>query len=127
MYHDEIRGRTETGGKIRPHRKVKRKGFFGRPPAKTIVGERKTRKIRTRGGGLKIRLVQDVTVNIVDSNTNVAKRAKILEVIENPANKQFTRRKVITKGALLLTDEGLVRVTSRPGQSGVINAVKVEE
>ncbi len=127
MYHDEIRGKTETGGKIRPHRKVKRKGFIGRPPAKTIVGERKIRKIRTRGGGLKIRLVQDATVNIVDSNTNVAKRGKILEVVENPANKQFTRRKVITKGALLLTDEGLVRVTSRPGQNGIINAVKVEK
>ncbi len=127
MYHDEIRGRTETGGKIRPHRKVKRKGFIGRTPAKTIVGERKIRKIRTRGGGLKIRLVQDATVNIVDSNTNVAKRGKILEVVENPANKQFTRRKLITKGALLLTDEGLVRVTSRPGQNGIINAVKVEK
>jgi len=34
---------------------------------------------------------------------------------------------VITKGAIVKTELGLVRVTSRPGQHGVVNGVLIEE
>jgi len=34
---------------------------------------------------------------------------------------------LLTKGALIETEIGLARVTSRPGQDGVVNAVRVEE
>jgi small subunit ribosomal protein S8e len=51
---------------------------------------------------------------------------KILGVAKNPANKEYERRQVITKGALIKTELGLARVTSRPGQNGVVNAVLVK-
>ena len=46
---------------------------------------------------------------------------------ENAANKDYTRRNIITKGAVLSakTPDGKdvkVKVTSRPGQDGVLNA-----
>ena len=44
------------------------------------------------------------------------------DVIDNPANKDFARRKIITKGAIIQTSDGQALVTSRPGQDGVIQA-----
>jgi len=39
----------------------------------------------------------------------------------------FVRRKIITKGAIIKTELGLAKVTSRPSQDGVVNAVLIEE
>jgi small subunit ribosomal protein S8e len=35
------------------------------------------------------------------------------------------RRNIITKGAVVDTDIGHVKITSRPGQSGALNGIKV--
>jgi small subunit ribosomal protein S8e len=48
-------------------------------------------------------------------------------VTKNPANKDYERRGVITKGALLETEIGIAKVISRPGQDGVINAVLIKQ
>ena len=53
------------------------------------------------------------------------KVAKIVTVRENPANPNYVQRNVITRGAILETDVGLVRVRSRPGQDGILNGVRV--
>jgi small subunit ribosomal protein S8e len=50
-----------------------------------------------------------------------------LRVSKNPANKDYERRGVITKGAILETELGLAKVLSRPGQDGVINAVLIKQ
>jgi small subunit ribosomal protein S8e len=34
---------------------------------------------------------------------------------------------IITKGAIIETELGLAKVVSRPGQHGVVNAVKIEK
>ena len=47
----------------------------------------------------------------------------ILDVVENKANPNFVRRNIITKGAIVETSKGNAKVTSRPGQSGVISGV----
>ena len=36
-------------------------------------------------------------------------------------------RNIITRGATILTEIGLARVTSKPGQDGVVNAVLIEQ
>jgi len=36
------------------------------------------------------------------------------------------RRNIITKGAVIKTEKGPARVTSRPGQHGIINAILLE-
>ncbi|MCD6558125.1 MAG: 30S ribosomal protein S8e, partial [Candidatus Aenigmarchaeota archaeon] len=39
----------------------------------------------------------------------------------------FVRRNIITKGAIIMTEDGRAVVTNRPGQEGVINAKLIEE
>ena len=55
--------------------------------------------------------------------TGKTEKAEILRVIRNPANVDYDRRGVITKGTVIETKLGLARVTSRPGQQGLINAI----
>ncbi len=117
--------RKHTGGRRKSNRN-KRKIEFGRDPAETKIGERKTKKIRAKGGNEKIRLTNANKINVVDPNNNKVQSAEIQNVIENPANIQFVRRNIINKGAVVETNLGKVRVTSRPGQHGIINGVLVE-
>lgn len=114
-----------TGGRRRPYRK-KRKRERGNPPVETLIGEQQiVVKRRARGGGLKLGLKSAVYANVVDPEAKEVKKVKILSVKANPASVDYSRRGVITKGALIETEAGLAKVTSRPGQNGVVNAVKV--
>jgi small subunit ribosomal protein S8e len=106
--------------------KNKRNAEFGRDPAETKIGDRKVKKIRTKGGNEKIRLTNAEKINVVDPKTNKVQVTEILNVIENTANTHFVRRNIITKGAVVETSLGNVKVTSRPGQDGVVNGVMVE-
>ena len=100
---------------------------MGRYPAETQIGERKIKIVRTRGGNIKHRLLKDMYVNVLDQSTGTTKKYKILNVLENRANREYARRRIITKGAILATEIGKVKVTSRPGQHGVINGVLIEK
>ncbi len=120
--------RKVTGGKKRPHRKVKRKALMGRHPSEPTVGERdEVAPIRVRGGGLKLRLKRAATANVSIPSRGETIRARILRVVSNPSSRDYDRRGVLTKGAVIETDVGLARVVSRPGQDGVVNAVLIEE
>ncbi len=112
-----------SGGKKRPYR-GKRKYEAGRPPTETRLSEREARKIiRVRGGNSKIRLKKAVYANVIDPSSNKAQKAKIIRVLETPAHTEFARRGIIIKGAIIETELGKAKVTSRPGQDGVINAI----
>lgn len=103
----------------------KRKFELGRDPAETKIGDNKLRKIRTRGGNIKCRLAVSNKINLIDPKTNKAKTADVLGVIENQADPNYVRRNIITKGAIVETSEGNAKVTSRPGQDGVINGILI--
>ncbi|MEM3713032.1 MAG: 30S ribosomal protein S8e [Thermoproteota archaeon] len=121
IYHGDLFKRKNTGGKKNPYRS-KRKYEMGRPPILTKIGdENETKKVRTRGGGLKVRVVQAAYANVAVEKDKVVK-AKIIDVVDNPANREFARMKVITKGAIIKTEVGNAIVTSKPGSDGVINA-----
>jgi small subunit ribosomal protein S8e len=109
-----------TGGHRRRHRK-KKKADLGRPFLPATVGEEARKKLRVRGGNQKVRTLRTESANVSDGK-KVA-RAKIKQVVENPSNPFFVRRNIITKGAVVETDRGYARVTSRPGQDGQVNAV----
>ena len=47
-------------------------------------------------------------------------------VLDNSANSHFIRRNIVTKGAIVETELGQVRITSRPGQNGIVNGVLIE-
>lgn len=100
---------------------------MGRPPAETVIGPRKVKMVRARGGNIKIKDYIDNVVNVSDPANGTTQKVQIDEVDSNPASTEYTRRKIITKGAILNTKMGKVRVTSRPGQDGVVNAVIIRE
>ncbi len=118
--------RKPTGGRL--HRlKKKRRTNIGSMPVETKIGARHVTKKRVEGGNVKLRLSAVEKVNVADVKTGKIKRVKVISVKENKANIHYIRRNVLTKGALIETEAGLARVTSRPGQQGIVNAVLVEE
>lgn len=117
--------RKKTGGRYRAHRK-KRKSEMGREQIEVAIGRRSAAQISVRGGGYKTRLIVAENANIVNPKTKESKKVKILSVVENPADLHFVRRNIITKGAIINTEVGKARVTSRPGQDGSVNAVLLE-
>ena len=98
---------------------------MGRRPTLTKLEETKNKVIKTKGGGTKIRLLTSKTANLLDTKTNKHVKATIETVIETPANRHFARRNIITKGTIIQTDKGKAKVTSRPGQDGIINAILI--
>jgi len=47
-------------------------------------------------------------------------------VLENPANRHFVRRNILTKGTIIETVKGKAKITGRPGQEGMVNAVLIK-
>ncbi len=126
IVHWDLHKKKKTGGRRRIWRK-KRKYELGRFPAETLLGDRKLKVVRTKGGNIKLRLLRDKFVNLVIPDENRIEKTEILRVIENKANREYSRRGIITKGAVIETKYGRAVVTSRPGQDGVINAVLIEK
>jgi len=116
--------RTVTGGIYVPFR-GKRKFEMGNEPRSTKVDPIKKKTFRTLGGNDKIVLLSIDEANVFDGKKY--NKSKIKAVIENAANRHFVRRNIITKGAIIDTEVGKAKVTSRPGQEGSINAVLVKE
>ena len=78
------------------------------------------------GGNSKLRVLSYETANIYVPSEKKYKVAKISSVIENQANVNFVRRNILTKGTVIQTELGKAKITSRPGQDGVVNAVLTE-
>lgn len=125
QWHGNQRKRKKTGGKRHTFR-GKRAFEMGSDPAETIVGDMRITKNRGRGGKEKLRALAVNTVNVTDPATGKSQKTEIRGVLKNPANVDYQRRGVITKGAILDTPLGQAIVTSRPGQHGAVNAVLVQ-
>jgi small subunit ribosomal protein S8e len=118
--------RALTGKRLRKVRK-KRKMDRGTEFLETRIGKRNVKAKRSQGGNEKLKLLSVDKINVADPKTKKFKRVKILSVEKNPANPHFVRRNIITKGAIVKTEIGSAKVTSRPGQDGIVNAVLIEE
>src|SRR3989344_6056104 len=117
------RGRKITGGRYIKSRKKKLFEITGQKK-NVRLGEDK-RKIKiVRGGNVKTFLLRAKTVNIQTKGR--AKKAEIKNVIETPSNRFLARQNIITKGTIVETDLGKVRITNRPSQEGIINGILVE-
>jgi small subunit ribosomal protein S8e len=124
VWHGNSRKKKQTGGRKRAYR-VKRNFEKGSFPAETILGESRRRLVRGRGGQIKVKLLKEKFASVTDPKSGKTEKTEILRVIRNKANVDYNRRGVITKGAEIETSLGLARVTSRPGNDGVINAVLI--
>jgi len=117
--------RKVTGGRRRPAQK-KRRAEIGRAPADTHIGEDRRRIIRTFGGNNLVIALRASYANVTNPRDGVTKKVKIETVEQNTANPNYVRRNLLTKGAVIKTELGSARITSRPGQNGVINARLIE-
>ncbi|NCN87045.1 30S ribosomal protein S8e [archaeon] len=117
-------GRKITGGKYVKQRKKKK---FERPGQKRIVklGEEKRKTVRTMGGNSKTFLLKGKTINVILENKK--QKAEIKNVIETPSNRFLARQNIITKGTIVETELGKVKVTNRPTQEGNINGILLVE
>lgn len=119
--------RKSTGGKYKKFRK-KKLHSLGRQAVKTKVDEKqKSKKIRATGGNEKRSLLTAKFISVADKEKGKIEKVEIKDVVENKANPQYVRMNVVNKGAIVETKLGKVKVTSRPGQSGVVNGVLVKE
>ena len=125
VWHGDQHKHKATGGRKIANRKKRRfeKGFF---PAETALGKTKSKTMRKHGGNEKRRLLSVNEANISDASGKTQK-VEITRVIKNPANVDYDRRGVITKGTMIATALGTARVTSRPGQDGKVNAILVDK
>ena len=118
--------RTKTGAK-RKKKRDKIKAELGREPILTTVGDTERKITRVRGGNFKVALRKVNEANVLDPSTGKVQKTEILSVLENKANRHDVRRNIVTKGAVIETKIGKARVTSRPTQDGIVNAVLIKE
>jgi small subunit ribosomal protein S8e len=120
--HEKKKVGSGTGGR-RGKLSDKRLSQIGGVFSATKVSPKDVRQEKRRRGGSKgIRLKKAGFVNVVTKEG--AKKAEIVRVVESH-NPEFVRTNIITKGAVLETKLGKVRVTNRVGQDGVVNGVLV--
>lgn len=116
MANSQFRSKKKvSGGKYIANRKKRLSDLAGLP-ALTEIGNKRIKVNRVKGGNVKRKLLSSEEV-LVNENNKIIK-LKIQGVNENPANVNFTRRNIITKGSIVKTEKGNVKITSRPGQSG---------
>ena len=125
-WHSGIEKRKKTGGRKRAYR-TKRLREQGSQPVQTMFSETQRKNDSRISRIIKTRLVSTNYVNVSNPSSGKTERLEILDVVRNPANVDYNRRGVITKGVIVRTENGLARVISRPGQHGVLNAISVEE
>jgi small subunit ribosomal protein S8e len=123
----QFRGKRKPTGGLRKRQRKKKKRDFGSDFIPIRIGEERKKVVRCLANHKKQRLLQTDKANVFDLSTGKAQVTKILHVKENAANMHFVRMGIITKGAIIETELGLAKVVSRPGQHGVVNAIKVEE
>ena len=113
-----------TGG-IRHPLKSRRKFQIDRYPNEALMGEQLTVTRKTRGNNRKTAIKTANVVNVILADGKI-KSSKIVRVLENQTNNDFQRRGVITKGAIVETEDGKCKILSRPGQDGTLNGILVK-
>lgn len=126
--------RKSTGG-LRASLRARDKilAELGGIPSNTTIAfskEPKREHHNRRGKTTKVKVYSEKFVYASDGKNKVRK-LEILRVEANDADRQFARRNIITKGAILKAKDGsqevFVMVSSRPGQSGSVLGVVLEK
>ncbi|MBT4375927.1 30S ribosomal protein S8e [archaeon] len=116
-------GRKLTGGRYIKRRKKK---SYERLGQRRIVklGDEKKKTVRTQGGNTKTFLLKGKIVNV--ETKGKTKKVEIKNVVETPSNRFLARQNIMTKGTIVETELGKVKITNRPTQEGNINGILVE-
>ncbi|MBT4166193.1 30S ribosomal protein S8e [archaeon] len=119
-----VKGRKVTGGKYHKFRKKKKHALRG-DTRKVKLSETKQKTMRNRGGKERKVLLASDTANITDSKTKKTKKVKISNVLETPANRFLARQNILVKSAIIETELGKAKITNRPSQEGMVQAVLI--
>ena len=126
QYHKFTKTKASgTGGHKRmaaDKRKAHYGGFFSKPRLSEKQG---SKSFKVSGGKHKVAAENVLYANVATKNG--VKKAKVTNVAESPANRHYARENLVTKSSIIETELGKARVTSRPGQDGVVNAVLLIE
>ncbi len=114
--------RKRTGGRLRPNRN-KRRFEIARELQFPILGEQSLKLYRVRGAGRKVRILAADRINVYDPTTKSTKAVTATTVVRNDANPNYVQRNILSKGAVVETELGTVKIRSRPGQDGVLNGI----
>ncbi|MBN2122576.1 30S ribosomal protein S8e [Candidatus Micrarchaeota archaeon] len=123
-YHEARKKKVSSGsgGRKGRYRDKKLSHMGGVFSATKVAEEGRKETMRKRGGTTRPRIKRAAYVNVVVEGKS--QKAKIEGVIESH-NPHYARQNIITKGAILNTSLGKVRVTNRVGQDGLVNGVLV--
>lgn len=118
------KGRKITGGRYVKNRKKRLYEIAGQ---RRIIklGEEKRKSKKARGGNRKTFLLRAKFINTLTADKKI-KKLEIKNVLETPSNIFLARQNVITKGSIVETELGKVKVTNRPTQEGVLNGILVK-
>ena len=125
-----ISRRKPSGGRLkRPNRyRGKRRTEVSSEAQYAYIGEKDDRKMYWKIAGSQttwLLSANTVNVNIPKEGTTV--KATINSVIANDADPNFIRRNIVTKGSIVDTSMGKVKITSRPGMHGVASGILLED
>jgi small subunit ribosomal protein S8e len=118
-------GRKISGGKYIKRMKKKKYAQSGQEKVVKLSENEKRKTKRVLGGNKKNYLLRAKFVNIQEKGKK-AKKAEIKKVLETPSDKFLARQNILTKGTIIQTDLGKVKITNRPTQEGMINGVLIE-
>lgn len=118
--------RKPTGGRNTSTR-TKKIHMSGNRAALPTIGPVRVKTKKTKGGSTKEHLLSAESANVFDPKTGKHTVLKIKAVEENPANRNYVRRNIITKNTIIKTEKGLAKVTNRPGQEKIVNAVFMQQ
>jgi len=121
--------RRKPSGGLKGKQRKKRAYELKRPfhPCVALAREEEFVTERVRGGNRKVRAKSVVYVNVYDPNEKKVKKEKITAVERTPSHAEYARSNIITKGSYVRTASGLVLITSRVGQHGVVNGKLIPE
>ena len=125
MARSHAKSKRKYTGKKYKHFRKKRKRELERPSMNTVIGEEKKKTQKTLGGNTKTKLFSTNFISVTDPNTNKTAKVRILGFESNAASKDLNRRHILTKGAVVETEMGNARITSRPGQQGTLNGILI--
>lgn len=117
--------RKASSGRYHKARKNRAYEKGREPTFPKVAKDTKIVSIRTRGGNIISRLLRTQYANVFSGKNS--KKVKILNVLETPANRNYQIRNILTKGAVIETEIGKAKITSRPGQEGSVDAVLIEK
>ena len=131
QWHSKSKKKTSGGLRTTLRRSDKKLVWKGGAFASTKVSEKDDKSVVVGRGTTSKQKLKRVNIVSVSDKKGRASKATIVRVLENPANRHFTRRDIVTRNAKIEIDmDGTKKVAvvkSRPGQTGMAQAVLLDE